>query len=67
MTMEDRVPLNAKMQSWLRMINWLQMITHLDLATIFSLLSTHMHKPSPGHLDAVKHIGKYILSSMELG
>ncbi len=49
------------------MINWLQMITHLDLATIFSLLSTHMHKPSPGHLDAVKHIGKYILSSMELG
>jgi hypothetical protein len=64
---EDRAPLTAKMQSWLGMINWLQMCTHPDLATIFSLLSTYMHKPSPGHIEAVKRVGKYILPTMDLG
>ncbi len=67
MSPEDRAPLTAKMQSWLGMINWLQMCTRPDLATIFSLLSTHIHKPSPGHTEAVKHVGKYILSTMDLG
>jgi hypothetical protein len=67
MTSEDRAPLVAKMQSWLGMINWLQMCTRPDLATVFSLLSTNMHCPSPGHIDAVKYVGKYILSTMDLG
>lgn len=67
MSAEERAPLTAKMQSWLGMINWLQMCTRPDLATIFSLLATHMHKPSPGHIEAVKHLGKYILSTMDLG
>ncbi len=67
MSPEDRAPLIAKMQSWLGMINWLQMCTRPDLATIFSLLSSYMHCPSPGHLEAVKHVGKYILSTMDLG
>ncbi len=67
MSDEDRAPLIAKMQSWLGMINWLQMCTRPDLSTAFSLLSTHMHRPSPGHIDAVKYIGKYLLSTMDLG
>jgi hypothetical protein len=67
MTSEDRAPLITKMQSWLGMKNWLQMCTRPDLATIFSLLATHMHKPSPGHLTVVKHVGRYILSTMDLG
>jgi hypothetical protein len=67
MSPDDRAPLTAKMQSWLGMINWLQMCTRPDLATTFSLLSSYMHCPSPGHLEAVKHVGKYILSTMELG
>ncbi len=67
MTPEAWAPLTAKMQSWLGMINWLQMCTRPDLATIFSLLSSYMHCPSPGHLEAVKHVGKYILSNMDLG
>ncbi len=64
MTPEDHAPLIAKMQPWLGMINWLQMCTHPDLATTFSLLSSYMHHPSPGHLEAVKHVGKY---TMDLG
>jgi hypothetical protein len=67
MSSEDQAKLTAKMQSWLGIINWLQMFTRPDLATIFSLLSTYMHNPSPGYLDAVKHVGKYILSTMDLG
>jgi hypothetical protein len=67
MSPEARAPLITKMQSWLGMINWLQMCTRPDFATIFTLLATHMHSPSPGHIDAVKYLGRYILSTMELG
>ena len=63
----DRAPLIAKMQSWLGMINWLTQGTRPDLATIFSLLASHTKTPSPGHLDAVKHVGQYLKSTAELG
>jgi hypothetical protein len=26
-----------------------------------------MHSPSPGHIEVVKHLGRYIFSTMELG
>jgi hypothetical protein len=67
MSPTDCAHIIAQMQSWLGMINWLQMCTRPDLATIFSLLSSYMHCPSPGHLEAVKHVAKYILSTMDLG
>ncbi len=67
MTHEERAPLIAKMQSWMGMINWLQQCTRPDLATIFSLLATHMHCPSPGHLEAAKYFGCYILSTLDRG
>jgi hypothetical protein len=67
MSPETKAPLTAWMQSWLGMIDWLQMCTRPDLATIFSLLSTYMHCPSPGHIDAVKYKGRHIHSSMDLG
>ena len=54
MSPEDRAPLIGKMQSWLGMINWLQMCTRPDLATVFSLLASHMYKPSPSHIEAAK-------------
>ena len=38
-----------------------------DLATIFSLIASHTNNPSPGHLDAVKHLGRYIKSTADLG
>ncbi len=59
MSPEARAPLIAKMQSWLSMINWLQMCTCPDLATIFSLLSTFMHIPSPGHIDLIYEFDLY--------
>jgi len=55
------------MQCWMGMINWLQQCTRPDLATIFSLLATRMHCPSPGHLEAAKYVGRHILSTLDLG
>jgi hypothetical protein len=49
------------------MINWLTMGTRPDLATMFSLLASNTSNPSPGHLDAVKHLGRYIKSTADLG
>jgi len=43
------------------------MCTHPDLATVFSLLVSNMHNLSPGHIEAVKYVGRYILSTMDLG
>jgi hypothetical protein len=67
MSPESRAPLVGKMQCWLGMINWLTMGTRPDLSTVFSLLASHTNSPSPGHLDAVKHLGRYIKSTAELG
>ena len=67
MSLEARAPLISKMQCWLGMINWLTMGTRPDLATIFSLIASHTNNPSPGHLDAIKHLGRYIKSTADLG
>jgi hypothetical protein len=67
MSPEARAPLIAKLQPWLGMINWLQMCTRPDLATAFTLLATHMHSPSQGHIDTVKYLRHYIYSTMDLG
>jgi hypothetical protein len=67
MSPEDRAPLISKMQCWMGMLNWPQQCTRPDLATVFSLLATHMHCPSPGQLDAARYVGRYILSKMDLG
>jgi hypothetical protein len=48
MSPEEQEPLIAKVQSWMGVLNWLQQCTCPDLATIFSLLASYMHCPSPG-------------------
>jgi len=67
MSVEDHPPLIAKMQSWLGMLNWLQQCTRPDISTIFSLLASHMHCPSPGHIEAFRYVGRYLLSTLDLG
>ncbi len=66
MSSEARTPLIAKMQCWLGMFNLPTMGTRPDLTTIFSLLASRTNSPSPGHLNAVKHLGHYIKSTAEL-
>jgi len=63
----DRAPIIDKMRSWLGMLNWLCQGTRPDIATITSLLASFTSCPSPGHLDAIKHIGRYLKSTSDLG
>ena len=63
----DRAPIIDKMRSWLGMLNWLCQGTRPDIATITSLLATYTSCPSPGHLDAIKYIGRYLKSTADLG
>jgi len=67
MSPEARAPLITKMQLWMGMLNWLQQCICPDLATTFTLLASYMHCPSPSHLEAIQFVGKYILSTMDLG
>jgi len=63
----DRAPLIAKMRSWCGMLNWLSIGTRLDITAIVSLLASHQCRPSPGHLDAAKYVGKYVKATASLG
>ncbi len=67
MSDSDRAPLIAKMQCWLGMLNWLCQGTCPDIATITSLLASHTHCLSPGHIEAVKFLDHYLKSTSDLG
>ena len=67
MSVEERTPLIARMRSWCGMLNWLSLGTRLDITAVVSLLASTQCKPSPGHLDAAKYIGKYIKATASLG
>jgi hypothetical protein len=48
-------------------LNWLAPSTRPDLSVCVSLLSQFSHNPSEGHLDAVKHILKYLKGTKDWG
>ena len=48
-------------------LNWLSISTRPDISTITSLLAAHSHKPASAHLDAAKHVVKYLASTPTLG
>ena len=67
MTDSERAPLIAKMCSWCGMLNWLSIRTRLDITTVVSLFASCQCKPSPGHLEAAKYVGKYLKATASLG
>jgi hypothetical protein len=58
MSLEDCAPLIAHMQHYLGMFYWLALGTRPDITTTVSFLAQYQQKPSPGHLDAVKYLGR---------
>ena len=48
-------------------LNWLSTATRPDIATITNILSAYLHKSTPSHLAAVKHVIKYIKGTTDLG
>jgi hypothetical protein len=41
--------------------------TRPDLSTVVSLLAQHQNSPSTGHLEAAKHVVKYLAGTKTLG
>jgi hypothetical protein len=54
-------------QSLMGCITWLFTSTRPDLGVSMKLPSTHTHCPGPGHLEAGKHILRYLKGSSERG
>jgi hypothetical protein len=54
-------------QSLMGCITWLFTSTRPDLGVSMKLLSTHTHRPGPGHMEAGKHVLRYLKSSSESG
>ena len=48
-------------------LNWLSTATRPDIATITNILSAYLHKSTPSHLAAAKHVIKYIKGTTDLG
>ena len=67
MSAEDRAPIIGRVRSLLGMHNWLCIGTRPDLTTVVSLLAQYQCTPSPGHLDAIKYVGRYLKPSADLG
>eukprot|EP00558_Chaetoceros_sp_UNC1202_P009040 CAMPEP_0197232302 /NCGR_PEP_ID=MMETSP1429-20130617/152_1 /TAXON_ID=49237 /ORGANISM="Chaetoceros sp., Strain UNC1202" /LENGTH=1842 /DNA_ID=CAMNT_0042690279 /DNA_START=1 /DNA_END=5529 /DNA_ORIENTATION=- len=67
MTDDQRMPLIRKMRSLIGSLLWLSQATRPDLATITNMLAKYMGKPSPGHIDATKHVIRYLKGTKDLG
>jgi hypothetical protein len=48
-------------------LNWLAHTTCPDLSTVVSLLAQHQNHQSTGHLEAAKHVVKYLVGTNTLG
>eukprot|EP00957_Ditylum_brightwellii_P115664 8822518-Ditylum_brightwellii.AAC.1 len=48
-------------------INWLAISTMPDLATIVNILAKYMASPSIGHIEAAKHVTRYIKGTKKHG
>ncbi len=64
---EQRDALRLQYQSLVGSLNWLAHTTRPDLSTIVSLLAQHQSNPSTGHLEAAKHVVKYLAGTKTLG
>jgi hypothetical protein len=54
-------------QSLMGCITWLFTSTRPDLGVSMKLLSTHTHRPGPGHMEAGKHVLRYLKGSTKRG
>jgi hypothetical protein len=59
--------LRLQYQSLVGSLNWLAHTTRPDLSTVVSLLAQHQNHPSTGHLEAAKHVVKYLVGTKNMG
>lgn len=62
-----REDLRLKYCSYLGMLNWLSISTRPDLTTVHSLLASATESPSHAHLEALRHVGRYVKATLDYG
>jgi hypothetical protein len=67
LSLSQRDLLRLQYQSLVGSLNWLAHTTRPDLSTVVSLLAQHQQSPSTGHLEAAKHVVKYLTGTKQLG
>jgi len=67
LSLSQRDLLRLQYQSLVGSLNWLAHTTCPDLSTVVSLLAQHQQSPSTGHLEAAKHVVKYLTGTKQLG
>ena len=63
----ERDKLKLQMQQLMGSLQWVSHCTRPDISTATALLSKYQNSPSPGHLQAAKHIIKYLKSTSTHG
>ena len=58
--------LESVYRSMVGSFNWLAQSTRPDLATITSILSQYLHRPTPGHIGAARHVLHYLNGTKDL-
>ena len=64
---EAKPALVKKFQSLVGGFNWLSTSTRPDVTAVTSLLASHLHNPSHGHVDAAMHVLRYLKGTPNWG
>jgi hypothetical protein len=59
--------LQSKFRSLMGMLNWLSISTCPDLTMVHSLLASATESPSRAHLEALRHVGRYVKANTDYG
>jgi hypothetical protein len=66
-TPEQKPQLVSSYQSIVGSLNWLSLSTRPDITTAVTLLASHLHNPSNGHLEAAQHVLCYLKGTPDWG
>ncbi len=67
LSLAEKEKLTAILRRYVGCLNWLSTQTRPDIATITNMIAKYSSNPSPGHIDAAKHVIKYLKGTKNLG
>jgi Reverse transcriptase (RNA-dependent DNA polymerase). len=62
-----QLELETKLRTIIGSLNWISTQTQPDIATITNILAQYQSCPSPGHINAAKHVLRYLKGTQDLG
>jgi len=65
--LSERQCLQNQLQTIVGSLIWLSIQTRPDIATITNIIAQYCHCPSYGHIDAAKHVIRYLKGTTSLG